>query len=702
MKPNLFKYSVLAVGIVAAMGVSHAAQQPTGGATAGSFNVANQASASYTVDGNATSQTATSNIVTITVSEQSSFTLLTDNVDKTINPKANSTVSFAHTLTNGGNVNDSYTLSLANTTNGTAAGQDDFDYTGYVVSYVKNGVTTTLPIGTDGRATTPIALAPNEVATITIVATASSGRNIGKNGILTVSAESAYLKAKNPGTGPTVTNTYTASNVDNAKTVAPLYAITKSATTNLGTKNLDLNNLNAFVDYTITIKNEGNLDGKAISISDDLPSGLVAIASTEANYTAPTVTASNSSTAGTAKLSAANKTITVDSQNIKVGETITVTFRAKKAANATSASSFVNYAVVKDDTANDNNATTPDITDRSDDGTETTYENKVTGAYLGKDDNTKATVTTTNQTRAIAITTGANKEVALNTSGAAVGNTYSYTITNNGTDVTEAATAGSVLFSVNPTATGTAGVTNNPNIEIARVFVDANGDGFFTTGETVLTGTQIGTTGEYTYDLNAAKTTGFAPGAANAIKIGVEVVTTGSNSNAGGVGTSDIGKYETMTLTIVPKTEVNGTAIPTSTTENPLSTTSKTTMQGINLIKYQVAADCTTAIPANNATDWSTATATATATAGQCIFYKIEAVNTFTATEISTVAITDPISTKAVYQTNFVASPTTGTNGTSTNATTGVTTVRGNFATLASGATATVRFSVKPSQSGTN
>lgn len=689
MKSNLFKYSVLTVGVVAAMGVAHAAQQPTGGTSNGSFSVANQASASYTIAGNENApQLATSNIVTISVSEQSSFTLLTDNVNQTINPKANSTVNFTHTLTNSGNVDDTYTLRLTNATSG-----DDFDYSGYSVTYLLNntGTAITVPL-TNGVGT--ISLPAKSAANITIVATANTARNIDKNGILTVSAESTYLKGKNAGTP----SAYTASNVDNAKTVAPLYAITKSATTNLGTKNLDLNNLNAFVDYTITIKNEGNLDGKAISISDDLPSGLVAIASTEANYTAPTVTASNGSTAGTAKLSAANKTITVDSQNIKVGETITVTFRAKKAANATSASSFVNYAVVKDDTANDNNATTPDITDRSDDGTETTYENKVTGAYLGKDDNTKATVTTTNQTRAIAITTGANKEVALNTSGAAVGNTYSYTITNNGTDVTEAATAGSVLFSVNPTATGTAGVTNNPNIEIARVFVDANGDGIFTAGETVLTGTQIGTTGEYTYDLNAAKTTGFAPGAANAIKIGVEVVTTGSNSNAGGVGTSDIGKYETMTLTIVPKTEVNGTAIPTSTTENPLSTTSKTTMQGINLIKYQIAADCGTTIPADNATTWSTNAATAEA--GQCIFYKIAAVNTFTTTEISTVAITDTISTKAVYQTNFVASPTTGTNGTS--ATNGVTTVRGNFATLASGATATVKFSVKPSQSGTN
>ena len=696
MKSNLFKYSVLTVGVVAAMGVAHAAQQPTGGTSAGSFDVANQASASYTVAGNTASQTAISNIVTISVSEQSSFTLLTDNVNQTINPKANSTVNFTHTLTNSGNVDDTYTLRLTNATSG-----DDFDYSGYSVTYLLNntGTAITVPI-TNGVGT--ISLPAKSAANITIVATANTARNIDKNGILTVSAESTYLKGKNAGTP----SAYTASNVDNAKTVAPLYAITKSATTNLNNKNFDATNPDSFITYSITVKNEGNTTGTAVDISDALPANLIAIPSGQPNHLA-TITTATTGTNGISALKSVSipsdgRTVTVTAQNIKVGETITITFRAKKnpdTAIATGAS-ITNYAVVKDDTTNDANATTPDITDRSDDTNDSTYENVVGGGgnYPGKDNNTLATVTTSNQTRAIAITPGANKEVALNTSGAAVGNTYSYTITNNGTDVTEAATAGSVLFSVNPTATGTVGVTNNPKIEIARVFVDANGDGIFTAGETVLTGTQVGTTGEYTYDLNQAKTTGFAPGEANAIKIGVEVVTTGSNSNAGGVGTSDIGKSETMTLSVLPKTAVNGTAIPTSTVTNPLSTTSTTTMQGINLIKYQVAADCTTAIPANNATDWSTDTATATA--GQCIFYKIEAVNTFTATEISTVAITDPISTKAVYQTNFVASPTTGTNGTS--ATGGVTTVRGNFATLASGATATVRFSVKPSQSGTN
>ena len=697
MKSNLFKYSVLTVGVVAAMGVAHAAQQPTGGTSAGSFDVANQASASYTVAGNTASQTATSNIVTITVSEQSSFTLLTDNVDKTINPKANSTVNFTHTLTNSGNVDDTYTLRLTNATSG-----DDFDYSGYSVTYLLNntGTAITVPL-TNGVGT--ISLPAKSAANITIVATAATARNIDTNGILTVSAESAYLKAKNPGTGPTVTNTYTATNVDNAKTVAPLYAITKSATTNLNNKNFDATNPDSFITYSITVKNEGNTTGTAVDISDALPANLIAIPSGQPNHLA-TITTATTGTNGISTLKSVSipsdgRTVTVTAQNIKVGETITITFRAKKnpdTAIATGAS-ITNYAVVKDDTTNDANATTPDITDRSDDTNDSTYENVVGGGgnYPGKDNNTLATVTTSNQTRAIAISPAGDKEVALNTPETItdVSNTYIYTITNNGTDITEAATKNSVLFSVNPTAATSQG-PNDPDISVVRVFVDANNNGFYDATEVVLTGTAVAGTNEVTYDLNDAKAAGITPG--SSVKIGVQIKTDGSNSNNGGVGTSDIGHSETMTLTVVPKDAVNGTAIPTSTTENPLSTTSKTTMQGINLIKYQIAADCGTTIPADNATTWSTNAATAEA--GQCIFYRLEATNTFTETNktISDVVIVDNLATTLAYQSaTFAATPTT------TDQTVGQK-VKATFATLAPAAKVTIKFSAKPSQSGTN
>ena len=714
MKPNSFKHSVLAIGVVAAMGITTAnAATPTGG-TSGSFNVTNKATASYTVAGNTTSQNAESNVVTVNVSETGSFSLLSTVVDanpnddfgrdRSINAQASSTVDFTHTLTNGGNVNDTYTVNIANIPNGTG---DDFDYslTTSVIKYQKvnaagtnvGGAVTVANGGT-------IALAPGEKALITVTAQADTKRVADTNGILTVTAESAYLKSK---TGNTAATTYTATNTDNALTKTPLYAITKSATTNLGTKNLDLNNTNAYVDYTITVKNEGNIDGTAITISDDLPTGLVAIASTtEANYVAPTVTASNGSAAGTAVLSNSNKTITVAGQNVKVGETITVTFRAKKATGATDASSFINYAVVRDNTKDDATANNPDIIDRSDNGltpgglTQSTYEDP-SKPLIGKDDNTNASVTTSNQVRAINITPGANKEIALVTPATSnvIGNTYTYTITNNGSGVTEASESGNtnnaVKLSIQPTATRNNGIADDPNISITRVFVDANDDGIFNTGEIELTGVNG------IYDLNAATPlvngtrAGLAPGAS--VKIGVQVLSTGKGSNDPNSTTNNvnnIGDFETIAVALQPRGPVQGTAAPTSTPGNQLSTTSTTTLQGVNLKKYQIAADCN----ANPGVAAAWSTDPATANADQCVFYKLEAKNTFTDTTkiVNNLIVSDTLDSKLTYQANsFSASPT------ATSQTLGQS-LQVTFASIAANTTANVVFAAKPSQTGTN
>ena len=695
MKSNNFNYSLLAVGVAAVMGISTGAMaaKPTGGTGTGSFDVTNKAEATYKVAGNDQSQTATSNEVTVKVNELSSFSLLTDNVNTPINPQANSTATFTHTLKNEGNVNDSYILDLKNV-NG-----DDFDYSGYVVTYTKtsNGTSQNITLDANGKATTAITLTPNETASITIVATANTARSMDKNGILTVSAESAYLKAKNTGTPAA----YTASNTDNAKTTTPVYAITKSAATNLGNKNLDLNNANAYIDYTITVKNEGNINGTAVTIEDALPNGLTLVPSTQTDiYTAPVIKRNNAVITVTPEIST-NK-ITFKNVDIAKNDVITITFRAKKSSAATSTSDFSNYATVKDNTKNDVDANTPDLIDHSNDKTnagvaEVNYENPVgTGPYPGKDDNTNATVTTTNQTRSITISEGVNKEVPLLTPNTEnkVGNTYIYTITNNGTDITEAATANSVTFSVKPTASkinGVDGTTDNTDISIARVFADINNDGVFNIGDIELTGTQVGTTSEYTYDLNQAKTTGFAAGTANAIKIGVQVSTSGTGSNLVG-GKNNINDSETLTLAVLPQGSVNGTPKPVD-----VSTTSKTTMQGINLQKYQIVANCEAALPADNNAAWSS-TAT-TATSGQCIFYKLEAKNTFTESNraISNLAISDTLMSSVTYQGNFTPSK-------AVTAPTQIVAplIKGTFATLNPQETVNIRFSVKPSQSGTN
>ena len=540
-------------------------------------------------------------------------------------------------------------------------------------------------------------MTPNETASITIVATANTARSMDKNGILTVSAESAYLKAKNTGTPAA----YTASNTDNAKTTTPVYAITKSAATNLGNKNLDLNNANAYIDYTITVKNEGNINGTAVTIEDALPNGLTLVPSTQTDiYTAPVIKRNNAVITVTPEIST-NK-ITFKNVDIAKNDVITITFRAKKSSAATSTSDFSNYATVKDNTKNDVDANTPDLIDHSNDKTnagvaEVNYENPVgTGPYPGKDDNTNATVTTTNQTRSITISEGVNKEVPLLTPNTEnkVGNTYIYTITNNGTDITEAATANSVTFSVKPTASkinGVDGTTDNTDISIARVFADINNDGVFNIGDIELTGTQVGTTSEYTYDLNQAKTTGFAAGTANAIKIGVQVSTSGTGSNLVG-GKNNINDSETLTLAVLPQGSVNGTPKPVD-----VSTTSKTTMQGINLQKYQIVANCEAALPADNNAAWSS-TAT-TATSGQCIFYKLEAKNTFTESNraISNLAISDTLMSSVTYQGNFTPS-----KAVTAPTQIAASLIKGTFATLNPQETVNIRFSVKPSQSGTN
>ena len=102
MKSNTFNVSLLAIGVAAVMGISTGANAatPTGGANEGSFAVLNKAEATYTVGNNSTQQRAFSNEVKITVNETSSFSLVNDNANIPINPQANSTATFTHTLKN--------------------------------------------------------------------------------------------------------------------------------------------------------------------------------------------------------------------------------------------------------------------------------------------------------------------------------------------------------------------------------------------------------------------------------------------------------------------------------------------------------------------------------------------------------------------------------------------------------------------------
>lgn len=668
MKPNLFKYSMLTVGIVTAMGTANAATSVTYNAE-NAFAVKNVATATYNVTGNTTQQTSRSNEVTINVTETGAFSLVatggaspTDDINENIkiNPQTGSTVDFTHTLKNDGNVTDSYKINLAN-----AAG-DDFNYniTNSTITYQildANGdpVGTAVTIANGGS----IRLAPGQSATLVVTAATDNPRVIGNKGILNVTATSSYLVDKGQAA--------TATNIDTAVTMTPVYAITKSAKSNLGTKVIDLNNDNAYVDYTITVANQGTADGTAVTIVDELPNGLVAIQSGETNYVAPTTTGASNNV--TPVISADGKTITVTGQDIAQNSTITIKFRVKKAEGATTSSDFVNYAVVRDDTNGDG---TFDLVDSSGDNSDTgTVENNYEDPArpnLGKDNNTAATVTAQEQTRDINISEGLSKEVALQSTA----NGYTYTISNDGSDITEADATGEVFFTVRP-------VTDITQITVTTVFVDTNNNGVLDNGETVLTAN-----GQNEYDLNTAVPAGLAPG--QSVNIGVLVDTNGSGSNDG--KDSDIGKLETITVKVLPRTVVDGTPAPTDN----ISTTSTTTMQGLDLFKFQAAADCGTA--PNTITNW--VDTEVIAQAGQCAYYKLEATNTFSDKTITGVTLTDRLANTLTYSDDFVST-------TSINSPTAVEggsgqTITGTFSALAGKEVGNIYFSAKISQAGTN
>lgn len=659
MKSNTFNYSLLAVGVAALMGVSTGAMAdtPTGGTNGATINIANTASAQYTVAG--TTQNAVSNEVTVLVSEQSAFELLaqdgtdTNTNTDTVNPEAGQTATFVHTLQNNGNVNDTYTIDVANQ-NG-----DDFDYTGYTITYTTNLDNTEQTLTNGGT----LDLAPNETATITIVATSdNTARQINDEGVITVTASSAYLEANNAGN----TAAYTAENVDTGITSTPIYAITKSAATNFASNNkfFDTANPNAYIDYTITIKNEGNAAATAFNIEDTLPAGLVALTTFTPQINGTNVAASNFA------FSNQNKTLTVTGQDLAIDDSLTLTFRAVKEDGVTidSGTDLTNYAQVEDDTDNDTNANTPDLIDRSDDGgdTENNYEGD---SSLGDDDNTKATVTTRNQTRNLTISDDPEKEVPLKSTG----NVYNYTITSTSTDVVEAAKSGEVFITVEPT-------TDNPDISITRVFVDANNNGVFDGGDTELDLTANG------YDLNQAVPSGLDTN--DTVNIGVEVATDGDSGD--GVA-GDIGTSEVMTITIQPQGAVNGTAAPASD-----STTSTTTMEGVILTKEQAVASCTSP----GTLSYGQAAIT-NVEPGLCIYYQITAESTFSdaANAISSVVVSDLTSNwaeKATYTGDANATSSAGTTaGLVGN---GNTEAVSTTFSLAPGASETLTFSVQINQ----
>ena len=617
MKKFNFNPNALTAGVALALGVGIAsgvsASTSSGSASpSNGIQISNTATASYSVDSVA-QPTVTSNAVIVNVSEIGSFTLYgtqgtstTDDKNENQAAVPGGTTTFTNKLINTGNVTDTYTLNL--TTNNDAnipTGNQDYTYANpTTISYEifnANGTPATTLVtgqtqtGTVSATAGTIKLLPGQYATLTYNVTSPTTVTGGQSAVGTLTATSSYITSNT-----TAGATATLVNENQAIVKLPVFAITKTASST----SIDLNTTSPTVDYTITVKNDGNAtyaaDAVGVLIQDKLPTGLtvsgaITVSSTDGtttNGTTPTVTTSADG----------RQLIAINGVALKVNETMTITFKAAIDRTTVNKAGVTNTAEVYDN-YNDTAVTpgdnpTSDIKDSS--GTSNPTDAKVpndpTGTGTGGDTSTEIKFSD----RSLTLTGGTSAE--LPPTSTPTGVTYTQTITNTGNNPETGLT-----FTIsNPSATD--------NITPQNVIYTPQGG-------TAVTLTPAN--GVYTIPGS------LAAGATGTIKY--DVVTTGAI----------IGTSETNTITLIPAA-VTGTTKPTVT-----PVTNETTVQGMTLVKEQ-AIDTT----CDKNPDTAFAQTSVTAEPGQCIVYKITATNTMTTKQLTNVVISDTASqwnTKATY-----------------------------------------------------
>ena len=672
MRSNTFKHSLLAIGVAAVLGMSTTANAVETDKTSTSVVITNQASASYNVS-DQLQPVVESNVVKITVTEQTSFSLVPapTNVGKEVAP--NGFVQFTHTLTNTGNRTDNYAIT-------TPSAPDGYDTANSTVSYKiynENGVEDTArtvndaPYGASSGRVFPLEKGHYIVVVINAKTTGNKG---GETKPLEISAVSSLL-----GEGETLVNT------DTSFTRLPTFNIVKTLI-----NGLDLNDLaNDTATYRVVVTNDGNTafttDATDIAIADILPDGLVmAEALTLAN-----IKPSSTATTGTIDSSNAGA---VDSEgfnitgvNIPVGQKITIEFKVKKGPGALDPATAINHVTVTDDL--DNNAATDNTLI---DSTETSREEKISAFYPTTeinnlngqtpaspgDDSTLPLSLATIQ-RALTLTGPTFREIAP-TSGTLGQVTHATVITNTGKDI-EGSKAGELTFTITDDD-GTP--PDQINIVPTSVTVTYYPDGNDTTTPTVIDQTITAVDG--VYDLSTALPGGIAPNGTVTIKYNVSSADAKIFTPAG----STTPTFENTIVTLTPGNE----GAPQS-----VSVTDKTTVRGLTLLKTQaINADCV-GTPAD--ADF-VRTEIKNVSPGQCIVYKIQAKNTSSADatsptgagfNITGVIISDEFS-KFSNEADYVEDSITVTSGTKSDTGAALT---NTIDTLAPQATETMQFKVK-------
>ena len=672
MKSNTFNYSLLAVGVAAVLGMSTTANAVETDKTSTSVEITNKASASYNVSGQS-QPVVESNEVKITVTEQTSFSLVpaATNTEKEVAP--NGFVQFTHTLTNTGNRTDNYAIT-------TPSAPDGYDTANSTVSYKiynENGVEDTArtvndaPYGASSGRVFPLEKGHYIIFVINAKTTGNKG---GETKPLEISAVSSLL-----GEGETLVNT------DTSFTRLPTFNIVKTLI-----NGLDLNDLaNDTATYRVVVTNDGNTafttDATDIAIADILPDGLVmAEALTLAN-----IKPSSTATTGTIDSSNAGA---VDSEgfnitgvNIPVGQKITIEFKVKKGPGALDPATAINHVTVTDDL--DNNAATDNTLI---DSTETSREEKISAFYPTTeinnlngqtpaspgDDSTLPLSLATIQ-RALTLTGPTFREIAP-TSGTLGQVTHATVITNTGKDI-EGSKAGELTFTITDDD-GTP--PDQINIVPTSVTVTYYPDGNDTTTPTVIDQTITAVDG--VYDLSTALPGGIAPNGTVTIKYNVS----SADAQIFTPVDSTTPTFENTIVTLIPGNE----GAPQS-----VSVTDKTTVRGLTLLKTQaINADCV-GTPAD--ADF-VSTEIDKVSPGQCIVYKIRAKNTSSADatsptgagfNITGVIISDEFS-KFSNEADYVEDSITVTSGTKSDTGAALT---NTIDTLAPQATETMQFKVK-------
>ncbi|MEN2750735.1 hypothetical protein AAIR29_03730 [Psychrobacter sp. FBL11] len=611
MKSSNFKYSVLTVGIAAALGISSAANAAEVVAESAP-SIENIASATYKI-GTVSQTPVNSNPVTVNITQSAAFSLTAKNDDDnaaddynrnlTVTPKGR--VTFNHTLTNSGNVKDTYTLNLAQggTIPGAEFGQDptssyDLDATNvtYTIYNADNSVkSSTTVTGTEFQST-EIQLQPNERADISIAAKTKG--NVGGNSQnLTLSASSAFFT--NPDNNATTTPL---TNVNNSQTKLPVFKITSKVSSTL-----NLNDPTSKVTYTVTVRNDETasyaVNAENITVFDGLPEGLRLADQ-------PNLSVSNNATIvpgieGKGN-STANDSIKVTLLNLAPGETATITFDVQRdqAEPLADPKKTINHASVKLNLGN--SVVMVDSTDSTapEQNTDEFYpagdDSEVTDGSVSTVTGSDSAAPLVANQRAINLVTPTTKEIPTNTSETTLV-THSAVIQNTGKEV-EGDEPGEVKFTIAPDANNKVTVVtgsvelvyddNNPATPNATYTIlrDINGDNELTNA--------VPKDG-------APPWTGMAPGSKITINYDVE-------SNDAVVGTT-----ENITVAMV----LGGNDVPT-TGERLVQ--NKTQVKGLTLDKKQ----------ALNKACAAGATLTFTkddvaAEPGDCIVYKITAFNQF-------------------------------------------------------------------------